>query len=148
MSNARNEPGDPDRIEPPTPGPRTLPDLATALAVGAGVAAVCVLVAAVAGSPGDGTALGAGLMIPAVMFTYVVLRRRHRDILEVTDERAQLIDLRSRAQGFLALVGLLGGVIVYRWTTDGLASAGTYANVLAAGVLVQFATRLHLSRQS
>jgi hypothetical protein len=119
---------------------------ATLLGVGVGLVAVCTLVAALAGSPGTGLAVGVGLLVPAAMFT-AVTRRRLRDPHETTDERAQIIDLTARAHGFLALVGMLFGVIVYRWIADGFDSAETYVSILSAGVLVQYVTQYHLRRR-
>lgn len=148
MSNSENSHGTPDLPASPSTARLARVDFAIALAVGAGLATACTLVFAVGGSPADGASLGAAAIVPATMLAYVVLRRQHRDRFEFTDERAQIIELKSRAQGFLALVGLLAGVSVYRWLTDGFTAAEPYVNILIAGSIVQFATRYAVKRAS
>jgi hypothetical protein len=148
MSNPENLPRapDPPGSSPAARGARA--DLGIALAVSVGLAAACTLVSALSGSWTTGASLGAGLMVPGMIFAYVVLRRRHRDRFERTDERAQIIDLKSRATSLLAMAGLLSGVIVYRWLHDGYASAEPFLSILAAVGIVQAVTHYSLKRRS
>lgn len=148
MSNPTNLPGASDLPGSPSPVRGAGADLGIALAAGAGLAATCTLAWALGGSWTTGAALGAGLLVPGVMFSYAALRRRHRDRYESIDERARFIGLTSRGAGFLAIVGMLAGVAGYRWFHDGYASAEPYLYLLAAGGFVQAVAQFTLRRRS
>ena len=108
------------------------PRVAMAMAAGAVLAgAICAVVALSAGP-----AAGAGLFVPLAAAAVLGARRlATRHDVERTDERAQLLIMRAKAQGYDALLGLLGGAAAYQWIAHGFSRNESLVDVLI-GVLV------------
>lgn len=148
MSNSQNPHGTPDPAVSPSGTHGPLRDLTIAFAVGAGMAATSIMAATMSSLPTAWALPVAGVTGPAVVVAYLALRRWNRDPLEFTDERAQIINLKSKAVGFYAMAGMLAGVCAYHWLADGYTSAEPYLIILIAGNLIQAASQYSLKHKS